>query len=268
MIELVALDLDGTLIDDRMVIGEPVRRSVRRARERGVIVTIATGRMLDATVKFARELAIEAPLICYQGGLVQAPGAAAPLFRATMDREVLLEVLAWRAAVDRDWHVVLYADDALFVAEQRYPEEFYRELLGQNLQWVDDLETVLEEHVPVKFLFIAEPAEADRIEATIRGRFGGRVEVVRSHANLVEGNPLGVSKGDALGRLAKHLGIDRKRVMAVGDQGNDVAMIRWAGTGVAMGNASPAAKAVADWIAPPFAEHGAAAAIERFVLRG
>lgn len=269
MIELVALDLDGTLIDDRMVIGEPVRRSVRRAQERDVIVTIATGRMFEAAVKFACELAIEAPLICYQGGLVQAPGAAAPLYRATMDREVLREVLAWRTdAVDRDWHVVLYADDALFVAEQRYPEEFYRDLLGQNLHWVDDLDSVLEEHVPVKFLFIAEPAEADRIEAAMRGRFGGQVEVVRSHANFVEGNPLGVSKGDALGRLAKHLGIDRERVMAVGDQGNDVPMIRWAGTGVAMGNASPAAKAVADWIAPPFAEHGAAAAIERFVLKG
>lgn len=267
MIDLVALDLDGTLIDDRMVIDGSVRSAVRKAQERDVTVTLATGRMFDATVEFARELGIEAPLICYQGGLIQAPADAIPLYRATMDREVVREAIAWRAdGVERDWHLVLYADDALFVAERRYPEDFYRDLLGQNLHWVDDLESVLEGHEPVKFLFIAEPAEADRIEDAVRRRFGGKVEVVRSHVNFVEANPLGVSKGDALRRLAEHLGIERESVMAVGDQGNDVPMIRWAGTGVAMGNASSAAKAVADWIAPPIVEHGAAAAIERFVL--
>jgi hypothetical protein len=124
----------------------------------------------------------------------------------------------------------------------------------------------LDKHKPVKFLFIAEPIQADRIEAAMRRRFEGQMEIVRSHANFVEGNPLGVSKGDALCRLAHHLGIPQERVMAIGDQGNDVAMIAWAGVGVAMGNASPAATAVADWIAPPLSEDGAAVAIEHFIL--
>jgi hypothetical protein len=100
----------------------------------------------------------------------------------------------------------------------------------------------------------------------MRQRFESRMEIVRSHAKFVEGNPLGVSKGDALGRLADHLRIPQKQVMAIGDQGNDVSMIAWAGVGVAMGNGSRAAKAVADWIAPPFSENGAAVAIERFIL--
>jgi hypothetical protein len=269
VIDLVALDLDGTLIGDQMVIRDPVRRAIRRAQEQDVTVTLATGRMFDAALEFARDLAIDAPLICYQGGLIQAPNDQTPLFRATMDPAVVREALHWRThEVDSDWHVVLYADNALFVAERRYPESFYRDLLGTNLRWVDDLGPVLEEHSPEKFLFIADPAEADRIETAMRKRFGEQFEVVRSHARLVEGNPQGVSKGDGLRRLAEHLGVDRERVMAVGDQGNDVPMIRWAGVGVAMGNGSPAAKAVADWIAPPFSEDGAAAAIERFVLEG
>ena len=83
---------------------------------------------------------------------------------------------------------------------------------------------------------------------------------------IIEGNPLGVSKGDALRRLADHLGIAQGEVMAVGDQDNDATMIAWAGLGVAMGNGSPAVKAIADWVAPPLAEDGAAVAIERFVL--
>lgn len=265
MIDLLALDVDGTLIDKEMVISDRVREAVARAQKQGVTVTLATGRMFEATLPFARELDVEAPLICYQGGLIQAPGADRPLYRATMEPQVVRETLAWGGS-DHHWHIVLYADDALFIDERRYPESFYRDLLGDNLHWVDDLPSVLDRHEPVKFLFIADPPEADEIEAAMRRRFGGQMEVVRSHANFVEGNPLGVSKGDALNRLASHLDVPQRRVMSVGDQGNDVAMIAWAGVGVAMGNASPAAKAVADWIAPPFSEDGAAVAIERFVL--
>jgi Cof subfamily protein (haloacid dehalogenase superfamily) len=220
--------------------------------------------MLEATVPFALDLKIEAPLICYQGGLIQAANAAEPLYRATMDPGVVREALDWHA--EHGWHLVLYADDALFIAERRYPESFYRELLGDNLLLVDDLASVLDQHEPAKFLFIAEPTEGDQIEAATRQRFEGKMEIVRSHASFVEGNPLGVSKGDALRRLAARLGIRQECVMAIGDQGNDVSMIAWAGIGVAMGNASAAAKAVADWIAPPFSESGAAVAIERFIL--
>lgn len=264
----MALDLDGTLIDERMTIADRVRRKVLEAQRRGVIVTLATGRMFGAALPFARELHIEAPLICYQGGLIQAPDAASSLYRATMDRQLVREVLAWAShGSERGWQMVLYADDALFVAERRYPEEFYRDLLGENLCWVDDLASVLNDHQPVKFLFIVDPCDADRVETVLRRQFDRRLEVVRSHARFVEGNPPGVSKGDALQRLAVHLTVPQGKVMAVGDQDNDVSMIRWAGVGVAMGNASPAATAVANWIAPPFSEHGVTAAIDHFIFQ-
>ncbi len=264
MIRLLALDLDGTLMDDDLVISPRVRSAVAAAQEHGVVVTLATGRMFDSTLTFARELDITAPLICYQGAFIQAPDSNGPLYRAMMEPALVREMLEWQA--QRGWHLVLYADDDVFVAGQRCLETFYRTWLGERLVWVDDLFSVLEQHEPVKFLVVAEPPEADRIETEVRQRFEGRMEVVRSHALFVEGNPLGVSKGDALQRLAAHLDIPQAQVMAVGDQGNDVAMISWARVGVAMGNASPAAKAVADWVAPPLAEDGAAVAIERFVL--
>ncbi|MGD2144609.1 MAG: Cof-type HAD-IIB family hydrolase [Anaerolineae bacterium] len=264
MIQLLALDIDGTVIDEGMVIPPAVRRAVTRAQDEGVSVTLATGRMYDAALPFARDLEIETPLICYQGGLIQAPGAQGPLHRRTMEPGVMRDALFWGA--EHGWHMVLYADDALFVAERRRSESFYRELLGTNLHWDEDLISVLDHREPMKFLFIAEPSEADEIEAAMRQRFEGQVEIVRSHANFVEGNPLGVSKGDALQWLARHLEVPQARVMAIGDQGNDVSMIAWAGVGVAMGNGSAAAKAAADWVAPPFLEDGVAVAIEHFVL--
>lgn len=264
MIELLALDVDGTLIDESLTIAHRVRGAVNQVLQQGVTVTLATGRMLEATAPFADELGIEAPLICYQGGLIQAPHADGPLHRSTMDPGIVRDALLW--GIEQGWHAVLYADSALFIAEKRYPESFYRDLLGANLHWVDDLAAVIDHHEPLKFLFIAAPPEADEIEAAMRQRFQGRLEVVRSHQNFVEGNPLGVSKGDALHRLADYLDVPQARVMAVGDQGNDVSMLAWAGVGVAMGDGSPAAKAVADWIAPSFSEDGAAVAIERFIL--
>lgn len=96
----------------------------------------------------------------------------------------------------------------------------------------------------------------------------GRLHVVRSHRFFVEGNPLQATKGQALARLAGWLGIARSEVMAIGDQGNDTDMVAWAGLGVAMGNAVPQVKAVADYIAPPVDEDGAAVAIERFLVDG
>jgi Cof subfamily protein (haloacid dehalogenase superfamily) len=265
VIRLLALDLDGTLMDDSMVIkSDRVRRAIAAAQARGVIVTLATGRMFDFLLPFAHDLGITAPLICYQGGLIQAPGVEAPIYRATIEPALVREVLALKAR--RGWHFVLYAGDDVFLDERLYPDQFYRDMLGERLVWVDDFSSVLERQEPIKFLVFVEPHEAEDVLTDLRQQFAGQMELTRSHARIVEGNPLGVSKGDALRRLAEHLGISKAEVMAIGDQDNDIPMITWAGFSVAMGNGSPAVKAAADWVAPLVAKDGAAVAIERFVL--
>jgi release factor glutamine methyltransferase len=264
-IRLLALDMDGTLMGEDLVISPRVRRAIATAQARGVVVTLATGRMLDFVLPFARDLKITAPLICYQGGVIQAAGSDVPLYRATMDPALVREVLELEAQYG--WHAILYADDDVFLADRRHPDEFYHYMLGERLVWVDDLAHVLEQHEPVKLIIFVETDEAERVEAELRQRFVGRMEVARSHALIVEANPPGVSKVDALQRLAAHLRIPQSQVMAIGDQANDADMIAWAGVGVAMGNGSPATIAVADWVAPPLEEDGVAAAIERFILR-
>ena len=92
--------------------------------------------------------------------------------------------------------------------------------------------------------------------------------VRKSHQWFVEGLDASVSKGAAAERLAARLGVARDEVMALGDGGNDLALVEWAGLGVATGNASPAVQAVADVIAPTQAEDGAAWAIEHYALNG
>jgi len=266
-IRLVALDLDGTLMEDDMVIRSArVRQVISEAHHRGVVVTLATGRSLDHTEAYAAQLGITAPLICYQGGLIQRTTDPAPLYSASMPRELVRAVLEHRARAG--WHLALYTTTQVFLDELRYDRSFYLDMLGSRVSWVDNLDGELERVTPVKLVILAEPPEAERALAELQKRFGGSMEITRSHARIVEASPLGVSKGDALARLTRHLGLEQQQVLAVGDQDNDLQMVRWAGIGVAMGNATAAVKAAADWVAPPVAEDGAAVAIERFVLRG
>ncbi len=262
-VRLIVLDMDGTLIGPDLVVSPRLRRAIATAQERGIAVTLATGRMFDFVRPFARDLGITVPFISYQGGLIQAADGP-PIYRATMDRALMREVLELCAR--RGWRPVLYADDEVYLTERDRPESFYRYMLGERLVWVDDLAKVVEEHEPLKFIIFVEPQQAAEVEAQLRQRFDGRMSIVRSHEMIVEGNPLGAAKIDALRRLAAYLGVAQAEVMVVGDQDNDAEMIAWAGVGVAMGNGSPAAKAAADWIAPPLEEDGAAVAIERFVL--
>jgi Cof subfamily protein (haloacid dehalogenase superfamily) len=265
--QLLACDVDGTLVGHDTIVPEAVRRVVAAAQARGIRVTLATGRGFDATLPFAKALNITEPIICYQGGLIKHPLTGELLFRATMPRNLVLSVLDLAHLLH--WHVVLYFDDEIFLEEYRRSERFYRDLLGPDIRRVADLTRVVREHRsdPAKFLFVDEEPEADVIYSELSSRYGDRMQVVRSHTLFVEGNPLGVNKGDALRRLSEHLAIPQHSVMAIGDQGNDIAMLTWAGLGIAMGSGSDATQAAADWIAPPLSAGGAVTAIERFLLQ-
>jgi Cof subfamily protein (haloacid dehalogenase superfamily) len=263
---LLACDLDGTLVGHDTIVPEAVRRAIAAVQDRGIHVTLATGRGYSATLPFASVLNISEPIICYQGGLIQHPLTGELLFQATMTRSLVLNVLELAHALH--WHVVLYFDDEIYIEEFRRDKSFYHDLLGLDIRRVDDLTRVLREHPsdPAKFLFVGEETETDHIQAELSERYGDHMQIVRSHTLFVEGNPLGVNKGDALRRLAEYLHVPQRQVMAIGDQGNDIAMLTWAGLGVAMGSGSATTQAAADWIAPPLSAGGAVTAMEHFLL--
>ncbi len=263
-VRLAAFDLDGTLMGADMQIRPRVRHAIARAQERGVVVTLATGRMFEAALPFARTLNVTAPLICYQGGWIQAPGDAEPRYRVPLATPLA------RAGVElgeaQGWHIVLYADARIYVRELLYPREFYVDLLGPALSVGEPWDEILEVHTSDKVLFVGEPEAIPGMSAILREHVGAEADVIRSHANFVEIVPRGVDKGRALAWLAEHMGIARENVLAAGDQENDLAMVRWAGLGVAMGNAISSVQRAARWVGPSLEEDGVAVALERFVL--
>ncbi len=264
-IALVALDLDGTLMGENLIISSRVRETVAAIQQRGIITTLATGRMHAATLPFAEILGVQAPMICYQGGWIQAPQGA------ILHRTILPQVLAKSAIAlghTHNWHTVLYADGMIHIEALRYPPSFYEQLLGPNAVINPDLNAVLEEHKADKILYVAEPDAISFMAQILTPFFNSTAEVVQSHRMFIEVVPKSVNKGSALAWLAAYYGIPQQEVLAIGDQENDVSMLSWAGVGIAMGNAVAAAKNSADWIAPALDCDGAAVALEHFVLQG
>jgi Cof subfamily protein (haloacid dehalogenase superfamily) len=287
--QLLALDVDGTVVGNDLSIPTPVLRAIAAAQARGIRVTLATGRMFGATVPFAEQLGIRDPLICYQGGMIRDPVTKEIYEHTTMSGDLAAEAveLLQEAGV----FVIAYIDERLCVAERRPELETYlrwhpegaevvvaaearelinaaqRRLLGQGSNHVtSDLAALVAATPPTKLLFLAEPEVVEREMLRMAAHFEGRLTVIRSHAIFGELTAPGISKGSALRTLAARLGIPREGVVAIGDHENDLPMIAWAGLGLAMGNAIPAVRQAADAIIPPVDEFGVAWAIERYLL--
>src|SRR5574341_1323856 len=150
-----------------------------------------------------------------------------------------------------------------------HPAELLQQLLRtSNWKRVDNFLTDLPE-APHKFILsVHSREERDALAAEVRACFDqtlAKITVVPSHPILVEGLPRGMNKSVGLAWLADGYGIGREEVLAVGDNDNDAEMLGWAGVGVAMGNASRAALAAADWVAPGVDEDGAALALEKYL---
>ena len=261
---LIATDVDGTLVGPSLVPSPRVRAALAAAQRAGHYVTLATGRAHIATRDIAADLAITEPLICHQGALIQR------------DREIIAHVPLTLAlsrelvsfAEARDYHANCYIGDRLLITREREEMALYVALVPMlEAEIVPTLpESASEPFTKVVFV-LRDEATATRVLEEASERWGDVAQVVRSHKYYVEMTSPAVSKGSALRTLAARLGVPRERLLAVGDNHNDLSMIAAAGTGVAMGDAEATVRAAADWVAPTLAEDGLAAAIERFVLR-
>lgn len=268
MIRLAAFDLDGTLVGPNLILRPRVREAVARAVAQGVIVTIATGRGAAPTDQFAAELNLNAPLICFQGGIVYDFRARRIIHETRLDPAVVPVIV--QLAAERGWNLQFEGPFMVYLPrESNHPEEMFELLKVSNWKRVDNFLTDLPE-TPHKFILsVHDRAERDALAAELRASFDqslAQITVVPSHPILVEGLPRGMDKSVGLAWLAEHYGVKRDEVLAVGDNDNDAGMLRWAGVGVAMGQGSPAALAAADWAAPSVDEDGAAVALEKYVL--
>jgi Cof subfamily protein (haloacid dehalogenase superfamily) len=263
-LRLIAFDLDGTLLGSGENQVHPVvADAIRRTTARGLVITLATGRPYSFSQPVAVGLGLTAPLICYQGGIVQ--GMDGRLLRdISFSQETLAPALA--LARRNRWQVYLERDGTLYLESGIPYDETLFTLMSSPIKLERDL--ALADLAPNQFGVYLPSGVTEAQVRDLQAAIGPAATVMRTHPRVINAFPAGVSKGAALAWLADHLGVPQSAVMAVGDSDNDASMVSWAGIGVAMGGARASVLEVADWVAPTLEQHGVAAALERFVLSG
>ena len=259
----MAIDLDGTLVDDRNEVAPRVAGAIAAARAEGVEIVIATGRMFRSAQRFVDELSLTAPVICYQGAQIRDPASGAILHEQLLCQGHAAAVIEF--ARRRRVHVNAFAGDDLYMAELTAEGRFYCRLSGIEPQLVGDLGTWLDRDL-VKLVLVTDSENSRRLVDQLVNAVPPEINITRSHPRLVEAIDGRVNKGDALARLSQIMDIPVSQIMGIGDNLNDLPLVQAAGFGVAMGSGAPETKAAADFVTTPYEEDGVAVAIERFIL--
>lgn len=260
---LLVADIDGTLVNAAREITPPVRAAVAAAQSRGTRVCLATGRIWPSAKQFVERLGADSPAILYNGGLVYDFKGDEIWLRRTLGLEQarsVLRILRRHPSVQPH----LYVDDRVYVPAMNELTEAYQEKDSLRAEPVGDLANWLEKD-PMKILIIGERPALEAVVDDIE-LLPYEVNHVFSETIYLEVLPPGVDKGTALQAVAARLGLQREEIIAVGDNLNDLAMVEYAGIGVAMANAPEALRARADFVAPSNNDHGLQEVIERFVL--
>lgn len=266
-IKLVAIDLDGTLLNDHHEINQPVVDAIKKAREAGVYVVLSTGRPLSGTRAQLDVLGLNNYIITYNGALVLNTNTWDIVAEHGLTRENYLEIdhLARLLNV----HLHLADKKEMYTSNRDISPYTILEsyLVNMPLHYRTPEEIAAENVLPIKMMMIDDPEVLNKAFKRIPADYFERYTLVRSTPYFLEVLNPNASKGIALKELSEHLGIKQSEVMAIGDAENDLSMIEFAGTGIAMGNASETIKAAADYTVATNLEDGVKEAFDRWVLK-
>jgi len=286
MIKLLALDLDGTTLDSTAQIPKANRKAIRAAEERGVLVTIATGRRFRDAQPLGLELELNAPLITHNGTLLKYARSEETVACSLLSTEMSLEIVRVGkdyggdalVSTDPDGHGTLLYDrvseDNLPLKKYlRWAENLHGGAVGrEGVEHVPNLEDVLHEQEIVHISFSGTCDAMSAMLSVLNRELGHAVTILptiypQRDFTLIDILPADSSKGHGLARLAKLNDLRPENIMAIGDNFNDLEMLEYAGTSVVMGNADPRLLRKEEFYTTlSNDEAGVASAIERFIL--
>ena len=275
-IQLIALDLDGTLFNKDGIISAANKEELNRAASQGVNIVISTGRPFNGLpFEQIKDTAIEYALTTNGASVYKIEGKEC-LYENGMDMDTILPILEWILA--REIHIDIYMDGVGFtpircrekLGHLNVPESLRNYMIATRtpvedlVSYVSDCGKKLQK-INLNFYPQPDGTFLHREETLKFLKANAEIEVVSGGFNNFEISKAGVTKREGLYFLANYLGTDLAHTMAMGDSENDLSMINAAGIGVAMGNASDDVKAVANHITASNNEDGVAAAIRKFI---
>lgn len=271
--KLICIDMDGTLLSDKHEVPELNKEMIKEATKQGVKIAITTGRIFTSAKRYSDLIGTDTPIIASNGAYIREKDKDEVIYESNLSKEQFYKILE----VIKKYNLNVYFNTCnTMITESVIPDNHAYKTM----------DTDLAEEYKIKF---KENAEFDKVFDEFNGKILKAIciedqnkealnkakeemqkyddlEVVSSWHNNFEVMPKGTSKGNAVKILAQMLGIDREEVICIGDSENDLSMIKYAGLGVAMGNALDIVKENADYITDTNSEAGVGKVIQKFIL--
>jgi len=266
MIRLIATDMDDTLLDARSELTDRTLTALKRAMDAGVMVTLSSGRMNEAMMRFAERIGVNAPMILFNGALIYDHRSDKTLYSNLIPADTAKAVA--KMIEEMGIYLQIYPGKGYYCHKRCEHTERYEASIRVPCTELGVPVSEWMEGGMVKMLAIDDPKVIDEAQAKLKAAFPEGVNFMKSKAHYLEIVAEGIDKGRSLKTLGELLGLERDEIMAFGDGQNDSTMVAYAGCGVAMENAVEECKAGAQIIAPRNTEDGVAQVIERFLSEG
>lgn len=257
---MVATDIDGTILKWDFGFTPEVKKCIKNLSKKGIKVVLVTGRMHSATINIAEELGLKTPIVSYQGGMVKEK-CGKVLYEKNLNPETSKKIIKW--AKENDIHINLYMDDVLYVEQdsetiRKYTDARfieYKVCSFDNLQ-IKNVNKIL----AIKY------GDADKVTDWVNylRKTYPELYIVKSTPYFCEISSNEATKACAVNFLREHYGLKKEEILTIGDQNNDIELLKAGGIAVAMGNATDELKACADFITDSVDENGWVKAVEKY----
>jgi Cof subfamily protein (haloacid dehalogenase superfamily) len=260
--KMLVIDMDDTLLTDDHKISEENKEMLLKAQERGVYVILASGRPTPAMTAYAKELQMDSYMISYNGAVITDLKEDKILFEQTLTQEQIHELYEY--SLKSKTHIITYLDGKIVSETDSEYIEIEKNITGLEHNKVVSFKAEVQSSA-IKCILLEEPSYLKEVEKDLKAAMP-HLSVCMSKPFFLEVAQNGIDKGASIKILADKLGILQSEIIAIGNAGNDLTMIEYAGLGVWVDNVDPELRDKADVIVASNNNHGVAEVVRRFIL--
>ncbi|GAA0733473.1 Cof-type HAD-IIB family hydrolase [Clostridium oceanicum] len=268
MYKMIALDMDGTLLNNSKTISKENIKAVNEAKKKGIHVVLATGRSLKGVENYLNDLNLiddKNFLVSFNGGMVQNTTSTRIIFKNYMKlKEDVCPLYELSKKLDLD--LIAFTSNKCLTPKITEYSKVDAKLNNTELE-VFDFNANSDDPSIIKLMFVGDKEKIDAAVEKMPENFKKKYTIMRSAPIYLEFSNDKVNKGSGLKHLSEELGVKSEEIISIGDAGNDIHMVKYAGLGVAMGNAFPELKKIANYTTKTNEENGVAHVINKFILK-
>ena len=263
--KMLVVDMDDTLLTDNHEISSENKEMLLRAQQMGVYVVLASGRPTSAMIEFAKELQCDVNnsfMISFNGSVITDLKEDKILFEHSLTKEQIYSLYDF--SQQNNTHIITYIDGQIISERHSEYIDIEKNITGLKLNIVSSFKDTVTTSA-VKCILLEEPEYLKGVESVLKAAMPD-LSICMSKPFFLEAAPNGIDKGASIKILAEKLNIDQSEIIAIGNAGNDLTMVQYAGLGVWVDNVDPELRHFADVIVASNNNHGVAEVVRRFIL--